>query len=119
MNNNFPPEVNAALNKMSKERIKASEFEQSLTLQFVSVEKIKSQFGATEDASIVERGVLEEGEQFLYTFKDKEGDTRRFYSHSFPFLIAMQSAEFNEGDWLTITRTGKAKETKYTVSTES
>lgn len=115
MNNPFPPEVQAALNKMNKERVKAAEFETPLTLQFIGVEKIKSQYGAESDASIVERGVLEEGEQFLYTFKDEVGDIRKFYSHSFPFLIAMQGAELNENDWITISRTGKAKETKYAV----
>lgn len=111
----FPPEVNSALEKMNKEKIKAGEFEKGLVLQFVSVEKQKSQWGASEDSSIVEKGILEEGEQFLYTFKDSEGDNRRFYSHSFPFLIAMQGAELNEGDWLNISRTGKLKDTKYTV----
>jgi len=111
----FPPEVNKALEAMDKEKIKAAEFEGGLTLQFVKVEKTKSQYGAAEDSSIVERGILEEGEQFVYTFKDSEGDFRKLYSTSFPFLIAMKQAELNEGDWITITRTGKLKDTKYTV----
>src|SRR3990167_3559961 len=115
----FDPKTNAALIAMNKERVKAVEFEDRLTLQFVSVEKISSQYGAAEDSSIVERGILEEGEQFVYTFKDKEGDTRKFYSTSFPFLIAMQGAEINENDWLHIKREGKARETKYTIEKES
>lgn len=113
--NIFPAEVEKALQSMNKERIKASEFENGLTLTFIGVEKVKSQYGAAEDASIVERGILEEGEQFVYTFKDAEGDTRKLYSHSFPFLIAMNNAELNNGDLITITRTGKLKDTKYTV----
>lgn len=111
----FPPEVTEALNKMDKEKIRAVEFENGLTLQFIGVEKTKSQYGAAEDAAIVERGILEEGEQFVYTFKDREGDVRKLYSTSFPFLISMKQAELNEGDWITITRTGKLRDTKYTV----
>lgn len=111
----FPEEVKNALNAMSKESIRAAEFENVLTLQFLSVEKKKSQYGAQEDSSIVERGILDEGETFQYTFKDREGDTRKFYSHSFPFLIAMDKAELGEGDWVKITRTGKAKDTKYDI----
>ena len=111
----FPPEVSDALNKMDKEKIRAVEFEKGLTMEFVSVEKVKSQYGAAEDSSIVERGILEEGEQFVYTFKDIDGDTRKLYSASFPFLIAMNQAELNTGDQVLITRTGKLKDTKYTV----
>lgn len=115
MSNVFPADVTEALNKMDKEKIKAAEFENGLTLEFVGVEKVKSQYGAAEDSSIVERGILEEGEQFVYTFKDSDGDTRKLYSTSFPFLIAMNQAELNIGDTVLITRKGKLKETKYTV----
>ncbi len=114
--NVFPDDVVTALSKMDKEKIKAVEFEAGLTLTFVSVEKAKSQYGAAEDSAIVERGILEEGEQFVYTFTDSGGDTRKFYSTSFPFLIAMNGAEINEGDSLFIKREGKAKETKYVVT---
>lgn len=100
---------------MDKEKIKAAEFEKGLTLELVSVEKTKSQFGAAEDSSIVERGILEEGEQFVYTFKDSEGLTRKHYSTSFPLCIAMQKAELNYGDWVLVKREGKSKDTKYTV----
>lgn len=113
--NIFDDKVTNALKAMDKEKIRAVEFEDGLTLQFISVERTKSQYGAAEDSSIVERGVLEEGEQFVYTFKDKEGDLRKFYSTSFPFLIAMNGAEINKNDWLLIKREGKARETKYTV----
>ena len=115
MSNIFPSEVNEALNKMEKEKIKAQEFEAGLTLQFKSVEKTMSQFGAAEDASIVERGILKEGEQFVYHFADSTGDERKLYSTSFPLVIAMNNAELNEGDWITVTRTGKLRDTKYTV----
>jgi hypothetical protein len=111
----FPPEVTEALNKMDKEKIKAAEFEAGLTLEFVSVEKVKSQYGAAEDSSIVERGILDEGEQFVYTFKDIDGDIRKLYSTSFPFLIAMNRAELNTGDQILITRKGKLKDTQYTI----
>ena len=111
----FPEEVQKAVAAMDKERIKAAEFEAGLTLELVSVGKVKSQYGAAEDSSIVERGILEEGEQFLYTFKDTDGDLRKFWSSSFPFFIEMSKAEVSAGDQLTITRTGKAKDTKYTV----
>lgn len=113
--NIFDSETTAALEKMSKATIKAVEFEAGLTLQFVSVEKQTSQYGAAEDSSIVERGILDEGQTFLYTFKDKEGDTRKLYSTSFPFLIAMNDAEINEGDTLSILRSGKLKDTKYVI----
>jgi hypothetical protein len=65
----FPPEVEAALKAMNKEIIKANEFETPQTLTFLKVEKVKGKYGAAEDSNIVERGVLEEGEQFLYTYK--------------------------------------------------
>ncbi len=115
MSSIFPPEVSEALNKMDKEKIRATEFEKGLTLEFVNVEKVASQYGATEDSAIVERGILEEGHQFVYTFKDSDGDTRKLYSTSFPFLIAMNQAELNTGDKVLITRTGKLKDTKYSV----
>lgn len=115
----FDESVTNALKAMDKEIIKASEFETGLVLQFIKVEKVKGKFGATEDSSIVERGILEEGEQFVYHFKDSEGDLRKLYSTSFPFLIEMNKAELNEGDWVKITRTGKLKDTKYTVESNS
>lgn len=111
----FGTQADKAVAAMDKEKIKAAEFSDGLTLQFVSVEKTKSQYGAAEDAAIVERGILEEGEQFLYTFKDAQGDTRKHYSTSFPLFIAMQHAEIEENGWLLIKRTGTAKDTKYTV----
>ena len=112
----FDQSVSEAIANMDKEIIKGVEFEAGLTLQFIAVEKKKGgQFGAAEDSSIVERGVLEEGEQFLYTFKDEDGFTRKLYSTSFPFCIEMEHAELAPETWIKITRTGKLKETKYEI----
>ncbi len=86
-----------------------------LTLQIKKVEKVKSQYGATTNDGLVEKGILEEGETFRYTFADASGAEKNMDTHSFPFMIAMQGAEFNFGDWLHITRTGKLRDTRYTA----
>lgn len=112
----FGEEVDKAAEAMSKATVKAKEFEgKGLTLQFKGVEKIKSQYGAEEGANIVEKGILEEGEQFLFRFVDREGLERKHYSTSMPFFIAVQQAEINEGDWLHIERTGVKDKTRYSV----
>lgn len=111
----FPEDVSGALNALEKEKLTAKEFEQGLTLQIVSVEKVQSQWGAGEEDRIVEKGILEEGQQFKYTFKDSEGLTRTMYSTSLPLAVAMQRAEINYGDWLRIKREGKGTTTKYIV----
>lgn len=111
----FDPETSKKLS-MSK-FIKGKEFEnEGLTLQFVSVSKEESsEYGAEESNSLVERGVLEEGERFVFTFKDTEGNERTFGTTSPGFVYAMNSAEINEGDNIHITRTGQAKKTRYSV----
>lgn len=86
-----------------------------LILQIKKVDKVKSQFGATADNGMVERDILEEGETFRYTFADSKGEEKNFDSHSMPFMIGMQNAEFNLEDWLHIKRTGKLRDTRYTV----
>lgn len=86
-----------------------------LTVQIKKVEKVKSQYGATSDNGMVERGILKEGETFRYTFADKDGTEKNLDSHSMPFMIAMQGAEFNIEDWLHIKRTGKLRDTRYTA----
>lgn len=86
-----------------------------LVLKVKSMEKVKSQYGAKADNGMVEREILEEGELFRYVFEDESGAERTFDSHSFPFAIALQNAEFNFGDWLHISRTGELKNTRYTA----
>ena len=86
-----------------------------LTLQIKNVEKVSSQYGAKADNGLVEREILEEGQIYRYTFADAEGKEKNFDSHSMPFFIAMQGAEFNFGDWLLIKRTGKLRDTRYTA----
>lgn len=118
----FGKEVDEAADIMDKSKIRAKEFEgKGLTLQFVGVEKIKSQYGAEADSTIVEKNILEEGEQFLFTFKDSEGLTRKHYSTSMPFFIGMRKdresepLEIAEGDWLVIRREGVKDKTRYYV----
>lgn len=84
-----------------------------LVLKVVSVDKISSQYGADDSHSLVEKGILSSGQTFRYVFADAEGNERKFDSHSTPFMIAMNNAEFNFGDFLHITRTGKQKDTRY------
>jgi len=112
----FGKEIDDAAEKANKAKIKASEFEQGLTLQFLSVERIKSQYGAEADSTIVEKGILEEGEQFLFHFNDKEGIKRHHYSTSMPFFIGMKQVKINEGDWINIKREGVKDKTRYTVT---
>lgn len=111
----FPKDVQDAANKMNGAWIKGADFEEGLTLKIKATEKIKSQYGARAEDSIVEKNILEEGETFRYTFVDSEGVERRFDSASMPFFIAMQSAEFNFGDWLMIKREGKGDKTRYSA----
>lgn len=84
-------------------------------LQIKAVGKVKSQYGAAADSSMVEKGILEEGEIFRYTFVDSKGVEKNFDSHSMPFMIAMTQAEFNFDDWLHIKRTGKLRDTRFTA----
>lgn len=84
-------------------------------LKIKSIEKVKSDYGAAAGSSIVEREILEEGQVFRYSFEDAEGNEKTHDSHSMPFMIALQNAEFNFGDWLLIKRTGKLKDTRYTA----
>lgn len=91
-----------------------SDFEgEGQVLKIVSVEKVKSQYGAAADNGMVEKEILEEGQTFRYSFEDSEGATRTFDSHSMPFMIGLNNAEFNFGDWLHIQRTGKLRDTRY------
>lgn len=116
MSSVFGDQADKAVEAMEKETIKAVEFEQGLTLTFMGVQKQMSRFGgAAGDSSIVERNILVEGEEFLYTFKDGAGFVRKHYSTSFPLFIALQRAEINENDTLVIKREGKGKETSYSV----
>lgn len=112
----FGENIDNAADKMNKLVIRAAEFEKKgLTLQFKSVERVKSQYGAEEDATIVERGILEEGEQFVFKFVDEEGVERKHYSKSMPFFIGMHQVEMNENDWLLIRREGVKDKTRYYV----
>lgn len=100
----------------SSKWIKATDFaDKGLTLQIVSTEKVKSQYGASAESGLVEREILEEGESFRYSFKDVAGNERTHDSTSFPLFIGMQNAEINFGDWLHITREGKGDKTRYSV----
>lgn len=112
----FGKDVDEAADKMQKATIKAAEFEgKGLVIQFKSVEKKKSQYGAEEDSSIVEKGILEEGEQFVFKFVDAEGDVRTLYTTSMPLFIGLKQVEFNEDDWLHIRREGSKAKTRYYV----
>lgn len=112
----FDQDTMDAADKMNKAKLKAAEFEgKGLTLKIKSSEKVKSQYGAEADASIVEKGILEEGEQFRFVFEDAEGDSRFFYTTSMPFFIGMQQAELNFDDWLHIRREGVKEKTRYYV----
>lgn len=111
----FGKDIDEKVATMVNEWIKAEEFEKSPVLQFKSVEKIKSQYGAKEKDSIVLKKILEEGETFRYLFEDADGNTRKHDSTSFPLFIGVQEAEINEGDWLKITREGVKDKTRYYV----
>lgn len=113
----FGLEVDAAAEVLRKAKIKAKEFEgEGLVLQFLTVERVKSQYGAEAEASIVEKGILEEGEQFAFDFLDAEGTRRRLWSTSMPFFVSMQQAEISEGDWLKIRREGVKDKTRYSIT---
>jgi len=110
----FDKEISKKL--MTNQYLKGTDFEnEGITLTFKGVEKVKARFGASEDSKLVEKGILEEGEAFKYSFEDADGNERIFESHSMPFAVAMNTAEVNEGDKVHISRTGKTTETRYAV----
>lgn len=112
----FNKEVSDALKGMGGSFLKGSDFEgDGLVLKYVGHEKVPSRYGAGEDSKIVERGILEEGEVFRFSFQDANGNQKTFDTYSFPFIIGMNQAEINEGDWLRISRSGKTTETRYSV----
>lgn len=112
----FDDKTMEAAEKMGGGWVKAKEFEGAgLTLKIESTERIKSQYGAKAEDGIVERGILEEGESFRFTFEDEEGNERKHDSSSFPMFIGMQQAELNFGDWLHIRKEGERDKTRYYV----
>lgn len=116
----FPDDVRDAADKMGGEWIKPSEFESGLTLQFSKpLEKVVARnpkYGGQETDYLVKNDILEKGETFEFTFLSEDGTERKLHSKSAPFFIAFkQVEELGVGDWVTITRTGKTDETRYTV----
>lgn len=111
----FGKDIDEKVATMTNEWIKAEEFEKSPILQFKSVEKMNSQYGAKAADSIVTKKILEEGETFRYIFEDADGNSRKHDSTSFPLFIGVQEAEINEDDWLKITREGVKDKTRYYV----
>lgn len=112
----FPPEMSEKMNQGTGEFIKASEFENGLTLQIVKVEAVASRFGAEEGDYFVETGVLKEGETLRYFFNAPDGKERKLDSNSRPLSIAFEQAEIENNDWVYIKRTGKGENTRYTVT---
>lgn len=111
----FDPETKKALANVSGSFLKGTDFEEGQVLQFLSVEKIKSQYGAEADHKMVEKGVLEEGQSFRFHFVTKDGSSKTFDTTSFPFVIGMNNAEISDGDWVKIVREGKGDKTRYTA----
>ena len=119
MTNFFPEDVREAAAKMGGDWIDANEFEgEGLTLKCVSVTKIvgnNPKYAADEKNYLYKKGVLAIGEQFHYIFQNAEGVEQKFDSASAPLFIAFQTAEIEAGDWVAITREGKATNTRYIV----
>lgn len=114
----FPKDVEEKSGSIGGKFIKAAEFEGGMVVQAVKVEVVKSanpQYGADEDNYFVEADILKVGETFEYTFKTSEGEERVLNSTSRPFFIGFKQSEIEPGDWVRITRTGKAKQTRFTV----
>lgn len=117
--NIFPEDVMEVADKLGSDWIKGSEFESGLTLQIKSVEKVSSRYGAIETDSMVEKNILAVGEIFRYSFVTKDGKERKMDSKSMPMFIGFKSAGLEMDDWVSITRTGKGEETRYTVTKTS
>lgn len=126
MNDIFPPDVQAASDKIESDWISAKEFDgDGLVLQVVKpLEKIKSpnpKYGAKADNFLVKNAILEAGETFRYIFSTEKGNERKIDTNSSPFFIAFKQATADEdnplviGDWVRIIRTGETTETRYTV----
>lgn len=119
--NFFPDDINEAAAKMGSDWIKGAEFDgKGLVLQLAkTLEKVKAnnpEYGAQEDDYLVKGEILEVGQSLRFTFKDAEGNERKFDTSSTPFFIGFKQCEdLGVGDWVLITRTGKTNKTRYTV----
>lgn len=111
----FNPETSEKMKKGGNEWLSGEDFEgKGITLQIVSTETVPSAYGVAEDHYFVQQEILKVGETFRYNFKDVDGVERRFDTHSRPFAIGFEQCEGIEyGDWVHITRTGAAKQTRY------
>lgn len=113
----FDKETQDKANNMGGNFIKATEFEgEGLNLRIDTVEKVSSQYGGKAEDSIVEHGVLEEGQSFRYTFTDKTDSQRKHDSASMPMFIGFHQADVNLGDFLNVKREGKVDKTRYHVT---
>ena len=114
----WPNDVQESVDKLGSNWLKPIDFEEGLTLQIKSVEKIKGRnpkYAAQATDYLVKNEILEVGETFHFVFVTPEGEERQLDSKSTPFFIGMKQAECEPGDWVKITRTGKTDETRYTV----
>ena len=115
----FSKEVAEAAGKVGGDWIKAAEFEApGLVLQVdAPSEIVKSMhYGAVETDWLVRQEIIHEGESMRYFFKDASGNQRKHDSKSAPFFLAFKQVDGLEvGDWVKVSRTGKADKTRYTV----
>lgn len=113
----FPPDVSNKMKAGGSDWLSGSDFEgEGMILQTVSAEPVSSKYGVEEDDYWVQQDILQPGQTFRYTFKNFEGNERKWDTHSRPFAIGMEQAEIEANDWVKIVRTGTAKNTRYTVS---
>ena len=121
MSNFFPESVNEAASKMGDDWVKVEQLEAGITLQLAKPMEIKAsknpQYGAKEDNYLVKQNILEEGQTMHFIFNNAAGEPQYLDTNSAPFFIALKNIEeLGVGDWIKIVRTGKATNTRYTIS---
>lgn len=112
----FSTEIAEKMSNSSSDWLSGKDFEgQGLVLQIISVSPIASAYGVEEDDYYVQQEILKPGETFRYTFKDTDGNEKKWDTHSRPLAIGFQQSEAESNDWVRVSRTGSGKQTRYQV----
>lgn len=86
-----------------------------------SVEKVEivqsknSRYGAQEKDALYKSGLLQLGEQLVYTMKDEQGNVRTYCSTGAALFIAVKRANIEPGKRVRFSKVGQGDSTRYEV----
>ena len=108
----FSDEIKDRDNKPSP-WIKAEELFSGKEFVIQSVDIVEANnYGAEEGDSLLEKGILQEGETIRYSFADE----RKYDSKSGGLYFSVKQANPEPGSSITFGKTGKGKDTRYQVT---